>query len=458
MIYITVGYYFFVAFLVLMYYIVSIKYRWIVLLIGNLSFYVLFYQKAWHIIFATFCITFLIGKLMDNPRFRTMLLALGVLTIVLPWAFYKIDFLHGSIIAPLGISFYSLQLIAYLVDVYKGKIVAESNIFKFVLFAGFFPQIVQGPIPRYKNLQSQLTNGNYFDERKISEGFLYIIWGFFLKMMIADRAAVVVDTVFDNYQAYKGGYIWLGAFLYSIQLYTDFYSCTSLAKGVSKLFGIELVDNFARPYFASSVRDFWKRWHISLSSWLKDYIYIPLGGSRKGLLRKSVNLLITFMVSGVWHGAGVNFLMWGILHAFMQIIESFEGKRSFNSSLVKALIRIRTLLFVGGAWVIFRASNLAVGISMLRDMFIVWNPWIFFNDRVFSLGLDWKEMVLLFVSIALLFWVDLCNERGDSVLRKILEQKFVIRYFIYVFAIILIAIYGAYGYGYDSQEFIYGGF
>ena len=195
-------------------------------------------------------------------------------------------------LVPVGIAFWSMQLIAYSVDIYKDEIEPEKNFLKFLLFVSFFPQIIQGPIPRYAQLSGQLTEGKRFDECKFVKGFMLVLWGFFLKLCIADKAGIIVDTVFNNYPAYCGMYVLVAGVLYSLQLYANFLACTSITQGISGLFGISIISNFNHPYFSASIKDFWRRWHISLSSWLRDYVYIPLGGSRKGRLRKFINLLI----------------------------------------------------------------------------------------------------------------------------------------------------------------------
>jgi D-alanyl-lipoteichoic acid acyltransferase DltB (MBOAT superfamily) len=406
-----------------------------------------------------------------------VVLVLGISSVVLPWFLIKdSNFILESIlhkntvnwIVPMGISFYTLQIVAYMVDVYKGVIAAEKNIAKYMLFVSYFPQIIQGPIPRYSQLGEQLVEGHLFDENKFVKGFCLCIWGFFLKLVIADKAGVIVNMVFDNYPAYSGLYIFMASILYSIQLYADFLACTTLAQGVSKMFGIELIDNFARPYFATSIKDFWRRWHISLSSWLRDYVYIPLGGNRKGKVRKSVNLAITFLFSGLWHGAGFKFLVWGLLHAVYQIV----GDATFNireklynkckidvhSKVKKTMKQIGTFMLVNLAWIIFRADTLIIALSMIKHMFSDFNPWILFDDRIFTLGLEWKEVLVLLIAICILWWVGKFHERGISVSDKIIGMKLPLRWAVYIVAIIGIIIFGTYGYGFNAQDFIYGGF
>lgn len=275
--------------------------RWTILLMGSILFYFKAYKTGWWILLATIIITYFSAIIIDNEyfnekiRFKKALLAISIFAVAFPWFavkngdFILVSIMHKSRfhwVVPLGMSFYTLQIISYLVDVYKKKILPQKNIAKYALYILYFPQIIQGPIPRYENLAHQLYEGHRFSEKAFVQGFYRIIWGFFLKLMIADKAGIVVDEVFNHPNEYVGCYVLLAGVLYSIELYADFIACVSISKGVSNLFGIELADNFRHPYLATSIRDFWRRWHISLSSWLREYIYIPLGGNRKGNIRK----------------------------------------------------------------------------------------------------------------------------------------------------------------------------
>jgi D-alanyl-lipoteichoic acid acyltransferase DltB (MBOAT superfamily) len=361
-----------------------------------------------------------------------------------------------------------MQLIAYIVDIYNGKVASEKNFFKFLLFVSFFPQVIQGPIPRYSQLSPQLTEGNRFDENGFVKGFMLIIWGFFLKLCIADKAAVIVNTVFDNSNRYVGWYVFIAGVLYSIQLYTDFLSCTTLAQGVAALFGIQIVDNFMHPYFATSIKDFWRRWHMSLSSWLRDYVYIPLGGNRKGVARKYINIMITFAVSGIWHGAGLKYLFWGLLHGLYQVIGDLTNptrikaskvlKIDKNSKEYQFLSQLITFFLVMIAWIIFRADSLRVGLRMIKSMVTDWNPWILTDNSLFALGLSWKEVAVLILSLMILITVSIMQERDIIIRDCIIKRPIVTRWIVYICAIIFITVFGTYGYGFDAQSFIYGGF
>lgn len=294
------------------------------------------------------------------------------------------------------------------------------------------------------------------------------MWGFFLKLCIADKAAVVVNQIFDNYPTYCGMYILVAGILYSFQLYADFLGCTTLAQGIAGLFGVELINNFERPYFSDSIKDFWRRWHISFSSWLRDYIYIPLGGNRKGKTRKYINLIITFAVSGIWHGSGYKFLFWGLMHGFYQVVGEIlvpvkkladEKLMIYKYPFMKRIVKtVFTFFLVMFAWIIFRADHLKTGLSMIKSIFTVYNPWILTNDAILGLGLGWKEFCVLIVCLMGLLIVGIAQEKGMDIKEKILQCWLPIRWGIYIAAIIFIMIFGTYGYGFDAQAFIYGGF
>lgn len=219
-----------------------------------------------------------------------------------------------DVILPVGISFYTFQALGYIIDVYRGEIKAEKNLLKYALFVSFFPQLVAGPIERSKNLISQIKNVEnikLWNYKHITNGAVQMLWGMFLKMVIADRIAIFVDTVYDGYWYYGSIELVLATALFAIQIYCDFASYSLIAKGAARIMGFELMENFNTPYFAKSIKEFWRRWHISLSSWFRDYLYIPLGGSRCSRWKKYRNIMITFLVSGLWHGANWNFVIWG---------------------------------------------------------------------------------------------------------------------------------------------------
>lgn len=466
--FLSLWFYIAVVVLLVLYYAVPIKVRWVILLAGSLGLYYCFSGRGLLVLLFSVLSGFLTGLLLGRVKRKKIFLALGIGAVLLPWLAGRFLYVgRQSILQAVGISYFTLQLIAYMADVYRGEVQPERNPAKFALFVTFFPQIVQGPIPRYGQLGQQFFEKAVFQEDKFTRGFQWILWGFFLKLMIADRAGIIVDRIFDNWEIYTGSYVLLGGVLYSIQLYTDFMACVYMAKGIASMFGIELADNFRRPYFSGSVREFWGRWHISLSSWLKDYIYIPLGGNRKGKLRKWINLLAVFLVSGIWHGAGAKYIAWGLLHALYQIAgEITKGIRKKGYMLLKIedksflagiLQKGSTYLLVMLAWVLFRAASLKVGLKMLGSLFTVYNPWILLNDSLFELGLDIKECMLLLLSVLLLFAVS-WKGRTKEVGNWLMKQHLILRWTVYIGGILLIVVYGTYGFGFDAQDFIYGGF
>lgn len=222
------------------------------------------------------------------------------------WATPQFDF-----VLPVGISFYTFQALSYTMDVYRGEISAEKNFVRYALFVSFFPQLVAGPIEKSKNLLIQLKKPAHFNFEQAREGLMLMLWGFFLKIVIADRAAIFVDCIYSDYQNYAGWYLIVATLLFAVQIYCDFYGYSVIAKGAAQILGIRLMENFRSPYLSKTIGEFWKNWHISLTSWFRDYLYIPLGGNKKGKHRKYINKMIVFLVSGLWHGASLSFLLWG---------------------------------------------------------------------------------------------------------------------------------------------------
>lgn len=482
MTYVSLEFYLFLTLILVLYYIIPLHLRWIILLVGSVAFYTILSRESFWLLLITLLLSYGAGLLIDctreknttlNRHIQKLILLVSLLAVTIPWLLIKNGtFLLGNLsfewIVPLGISFYTLQIISYLADVYHGKIHAQKNPAKYALFVLFFPQIVQGPIPRYGQLAEQLYIGHLFDDKTFVRGTQLILWGFFIKLMIADRAAIVVNTVFDSPSKYMGCYVLVAGILYSIELYADFLSCVTISQGIAGLFGISLTDNFMRPYFSTSIKEFWRRWHISLSEWLRDYIYIPLGGSRNGKIMKYVNLVITFAVSGIWHGSGYKFLFWGMMHAAYQTVGDLTApaqnrfyqllRLSPESGTRKMVQRIGVFFWVTLAWIIFRADSLRVGLKMIKNLFYIQNPWIFFNDSLLRLGLSWKEWCVLLLSILVLLCVDYMQEKGFRIREIILKKSVYIRWFLYIVAVLCIMIYGVYGFGYQAQDFIYGGF
>lgn len=474
--FISVAYLVFLVLLLILYYAIPKNRQWILLLVSGIFFYSCFSLKMWIFLLLTAVTTYCYGRFLSRSG-RWLAAVIIVNAGILLWlklCASGLGFVNAmgldrfAVLLPVGISFYTLQTIAYMVDVHKGKIEAQKNFFKYLLFITFFPQILQGPIPRYEELGYQLFEGHAFEEKNVKNGAYLILWGFFQKMVIADRCNMVVNEIFSNYLSYDGIYFWIGGILYSLQLYTDFAGCVAIAAGSAQALGIRLPQNFDHPYFALSVKDFWRRWHITLSSFLRDYIYIPLGGNRKGKLRKWINIMVTFFISGIWHGIGTHYIIWGLLHGFYQVMG--EILMPVKNGLMKLsgmerggfahrlFSRLFTCFLVMTAWIFFRAENTSKAIYMVSHLFMKWNPWILVSGQLYALGLAEEEWLLLILCVLLLMVAGVLHEKGISIRESFGKQPLVFRWIVLFAGIFAILIAGIYGPGYDSAQFIYGGF
>ncbi len=367
-----------------------------------------------------------------------------------------------DIVLPVGISFYIFQALGYSIDVYRDDIYAEKNIFRYALFVSFFPQLVAGPIERSKNLLQQLAKPGKFCYKDAREGLITMLWGYFIKIVIADRVALLVDTIYGAPSDYSGMEILLAVAGFSIQIYCDFMGYSIIAKGSAKVLGYNIMSNFEMPYLATSIRDFWRRWHISLSTWFKDYLYIPLGGNRKGPARKWLNLMITFLISGLWHGANVTFILWGGLHGAFQVIEdAFRlafgtiADRIKNPLLGfgwKVINILKTMVLSSIAWVIFRASDMSQVTSIFTGLQGL-NNWhkVLFEGGIYSLGIDETGLIIIIISLIILLVSSLMREHGINLISWISGRNFVIRYAVYWSLMLLIIC----SLDITGQEFIY---
>ena len=293
------------------------------------------------------------------------------------------DYVTLNILLPVGISFYTFQALSYTIDVYQGKIKATHDIVAFFAYISFFPQLVAGPIERATHLLPQFLRPRNFDCDLALDGIRQMLWGFFKKVVVADNCAVFVNGVFENYQTLDGSTLFLGAFFFTIQIYGDFSGYSDIAIGCARLFGIDLMQNFKYPYFSRDIAEFWRRWHISLSSWLRDYLYISLGGNRKGKFRQYLNLIITMFLGGLWHGASWNFVLWGTFHGialavhkmWMSITGRKKGEQSHGWRRVFGVII--TFHFVCFCWIFFRNADFQNSMDMLRQIFTTFRPQLF---------------------------------------------------------------------------------
>ena len=470
------------------YWIFPKKYRYICLFIASYTFYMFWNPKYALLMGTSTVVTFLSGVLIEKLKYKRTVVAFSFIINLAILIFFKyFDFLLQNInivlsalniqlinkpfdvILPVGISFYTFQALSYTIDVYRGEIKSEKNIIKYALFVSFFPQLVAGPIERSRNLLIQiedLEKVKRFDYERITEGLTLMLFGYFQKMVIADRAAILVDTVFNGYYEYNSMALILAAIFFAIQIYCDFGSYSLIAIGTAKVMGINLMENFNTPYFARSVKEFWGRWHISLSTWFRDYLYIPLGGNRCSNIRKSFNILVTFLVSGLWHGANFTFIAWGAIHGIFHIIEEqlkpikekylnkFKIKtNAFSFALIEIII---TFIIVDLAWIFFRAETIHDAIHYIQRIFTRIDLWTLFDGTLYGLGLNIFEMNILIIALFILISFDLVKyTRKESIFEFLNKQNLYFRWFVMLFLIFYIIVYGKYGAGFDPKQFIY---
>jgi len=369
---------------------------------------------------------------------------------------------NWNIMLPVGISFYTFQALSYTMDVYRGQIVATRHFGKYSLFVSFFPQLVAGPIEKSINLLPQFDQVKKFDYDRIKDGLIMMMLGFFKKLVIADRLAILVNTVFNDPTKYTGFELLIATIFFSFQILCDFSAYTDIAIGAAKVLGYDLMKNFNRPYFSKSIPEFWRRWHISLGGWFRDYLYFPLGGSRVVKWKKYRNIMIVFLVSGIWHGASWNFLIWGFLHGVYQIIDLMLSpfiniiykklnidKNTFNYRAYKVLL---TFGLVSFAWVFFRANTLTDAMYITKNFF-VFNSDFWCGDGLYKLGLERREFKIAIISILVLLGMDLL-ERKFNLLDALRKQNIVLRWVFYIVFTFYILYYGVYG-GNEKAAFIY---
>ncbi len=482
----------FLPIVLIVFYILPPRIRYIWLLVTSYYFYMCWNPKYVLLLFSSTLITYLCGLFIPKIKKKSgkkALIAAGITVNLLILGVFKyLDFFYNilgditskigiqvpektlSLLLPVGISFYTFQAIGYIVDVYRGEIEPQKNFAKYALFVSFFPQLVAGPIERSKNLLAQIEgikDKKYFDPRNIEEGFVVALFGFILKMIIADRAAVYVDALYDPemFGMYTGFQSLIGIMLFSVQIYCDFAGYTYIAIGSAKMLGIDLRENFHMPYMAVSIKDFWDRWHISLSTWFRDYLYFPLGGSRKGKIRKYINIFIVFLLSGLWHGAGYHFIVWGCIHGLLRIVGELTEKARFklyNLAKIKTDVtsfrigrRIITFMLVTLAWVFFRADSIGQAAIVIKNTFTSWNPWVLTDGSLMNMGVDALDWNVLIVFLLGLLIVDILREKSIDVKKWIIGQNVVFRWVVYYAAIIALVIWGVYGQGYDANAFIY---
>ena len=373
-----------------------------------------------------------------------------------------------NLILPVGISFYTFQTLSYAIDVYRGKIRTERHFGYYALFVSFFPQLVAGPIERPANLLPQLRTRLPVSREDVGYGLRKMMLGFFKKIAIADLISVYVNAIYnglDGFETVPALGVVIATLLFAVQIYCDFSGYSTIAMGAAKVMRIQLMENFKAPYLSTSVAEFWRNWHISLTSWFKDYLYIPLGGSRKGKLRKYLNKLIVFLVSGLWHGAQFSFVVWGGLNGLYQVIgEALQPVRDRavkvfhlnRNSLGHRLIHmVGTFILVDFTWIFFRAEGLKKAFKIIHSMVSIKNPWVLFDGSLYECGLDQKNFWLTLFCIGILLFADFCKKRGIVIRKIVLQQDYWCRWLFISLAIVFLLVFGKYGPAYDASAFIY---
>ncbi len=537
MTYTSINFIFFVLVTALLYFALPLKkHKWIVLLAASIFFYLVAgYKYAMFILFtaiSTYLIGLWIDKISKNSKAllkknkaewdretkkkyknkvkvqKRLVMAFALVLNFGILAFLKyFNFFAGSLndilgnfginfsiptlalFLPLGISFYTFQSMGYIVDVYREKTAAEKNPLKFMLFVSFFPQIVQGPISIYDQLAHQLYEPHRFDFTRFKHGMMLILWGFVKKLIIADRAVIAINTVTDSYNSYGGSTLLFTILLYSVQLYADFSGGIDISRGVAQIFGIDMIDNFKRPYFSKSINEYWRRWHISLGAWLKNYLFYPVAmsnvfinaskkmkGTRFGktaagahiakVLPTSVASLIVFLVVGIWHGADWKYVGFGLWNGLI-IMVSILLQPVFDIILEKLHINpkaawysvfqmLRTFIIVLVGYVF----DVAPGINESMNTFkLILTNQSFAQARaqISELGLGKKDFIVILVGIIVIFTVSVIQERHPSTtIREMLDKKpFILRFALIFIGIMAVIVYGIYGSGYNPADFVY---
>lgn len=415
------------------------------------------------VLLAVTLITYGGGRLFDNQqdtKKRKQLIWLFALLGLLPLLIFKYyNFLNNSLTeglaaiglnfslpglnwaVPVGISFFTFQAVGYMLDVYHGRIKAERNFADYLLFVSFFPQVASGPISKADELLPQIKNTHKFNYSQAVSGLKYLLWGMFLKVVMADRAGIYVDIVFAAYNKFSGAGCALASMLYSIQIYADFAGYSLMAVGIAKTLGFNLINNFNRPYFATSVSEFWKRWHISLTRWLTQQVYIPLGGSRCSKARTYWNILVTFLVSGIWHGANWTFIVWGGIHGVFQIIEKALGwNKKRSKGVIKILRMFFTFVVVTVAWVIFRSPTIGDALGVMGRYFMA-------NGMLFA---DVETLLHIALAIVPLLLYEVGKEFFPQLYGR-LQSYSLVRWTVYLAVFAMIVLIGVH----DGSSFIY---
>lgn len=461
----------------ILYWILPASKRWILLLVSSYYFYMSWNPKYIFLIMFTTVISYFCALLLEKTKkqkYRKYILSSGILcTLGILFLFKYFNFSMEMISAifakisipiqpftlkfllPVGISFYTFQTLSYIIDVYRGKSPAEHHLGKYAAFISFFPQLVAGPIERTDNLLVQIKAEHCFHYDKATYGLKLMAWGYFKKCVIADMAAVYVNNIYGNVMSYSGFALMGATFLFAIQIYCDFSGYSDIAKGSANLLDIDLMDNFKSPYLSKNIKEFWSRWHISLSTWFRDYVYIPLGGNRVSAVRKDINVFITFLASGLWHGANYTYVIWGCLHGVYQIVQSHLPKVRVKKAMPfrDGLCIFLTFLCCCFAWIFFRASSVNDAFYVIAHMFDGINaPISYVKNGLNSMGIfTWHDLIQMLGLFLLLLIYD-CISLKKDVFLLLGKCNILIRWIIYIVLGVTIILMSQKG---VSTEFVY---
>lgn len=478
----SIGFLAFFVVVVCLYFLLPPKRRWILLLVASYYFYMSWNPRFIALILGSTLIDYFASHRMvakDEPEKRRPYLYLSIAANLGLLFFFKyFNFFNDSaadiataleltypiplidIVLPVGISFYTFQTMSYSIDVYQGRIKPESHLGVFALYVAYFPQLVAGPIERASRLLPQLHSHHRFNYDRMTSGLKLMAWGMFKKVMIADRVAVAVNQVYNQPYEYEGISMFLATLLFAIQIYCDFSGYSDIAIGAARVMGVDLMKNFLSPYYSRSISEFWKRWHISLSTWFRDYVYIPLGGNRVIKWRWYYNLLVTFLVSGLWHGANWTFIIWGGLHGLYLVIETIVYKddiKGFHvpfssvSGTVRMLITFILVLF---AWIFFRANSVSEALHIASHIGFDPIELISIKNLIWEfekIGLGGRELIIAALAIIAMEVVHYLQLHGNLELR-VKNKPGWIRYPAYIGLVASMVYFGAYE---QTSEFIY---
>lgn len=470
-------------FVVFFYFVLPQRWKKLWLLIMSYYFYMSWNVKYGFLILLSTIITYLCGRFIDHAKSNTWRMIglicclasnLGILFFFkyFTWLFEMFVSIMGSetslpfsIVLPVGISFYTFQALGYTIDIYRKEIKAEKNFITYALFVSFFPQLVAGPIERSKNLLIQLQTPTEFDASNATQGLRFMLWGYVEKLVIADNVAIIVDNVYANWQKTGGAVLALATILHAIQVYCDFGGYSHIAIGAARVLNIKLMRNFEQPFFADSIKSLWRRWHISLSGWFRDYVYIPLGGNRKGKTRKYINIMITFLLSGLWHGAGMHYVVWGGLNGLYQVIGEILtpvrdkivkilhiNRKSHVHKCAKVVV---TFLLFSFSIIFFRSNSIVDGVAICKK--IVLEP----NFREIShglqglMGINLAQAIIIGMGLVMLCVVDGIHEMGYHITTWLDTKQRYFRWGIYYSLILVVLISVVQTFGQNASAFLY---